>query len=49
MTVSPWVVPPVVIVVIAVAGVFGPGWASGAAVAFAVTGVVWLGWILWRE
>jgi UPF0716 family protein affecting phage T7 exclusion len=49
MTVSPWAVPPIVIIVIAVAGVLGPGWAVWVAVAFAVSGVAWLGWVLRRE
>jgi hypothetical protein len=49
MTVSPWVVPVVVIVGVAVAGVFGPGWAYGVAGVFAASGAVWLGWILRKE
>jgi len=48
MTISPWGVLPVAIIVIAVAGVLGPGWAVGTAVALVVSGLAWLGWMVRR-
>ncbi|MFJ7217221.1 NUDIX hydrolase [Amycolatopsis sp. NPDC098790] len=46
---SPWAVPPVGIAVVAVAGVFGAGWAWLAVGVLVVVGVVWLGWAVLRE
>jgi 8-oxo-dGTP pyrophosphatase MutT (NUDIX family) len=49
MGVSPWAVPAVGIVVVAVAGVFGAGWAWGAAGVLVAGGVGVLGWVVLRE
>lgn len=46
---SPWVVPLVGIVVVAVAGVFGGGWAWLAAGVFGVIVVAGIGWLVLRE
>ncbi|MEU0534885.1 NUDIX hydrolase [Amycolatopsis tolypomycina] len=46
---SPWVVPPVGIVVVAVAGVFGASWAWLAVGALAGAGVGWVGRLVLRE
>jgi hypothetical protein len=48
MTISPWGVLPVAIIVVAVAGLLGPGWAVGAAVGLLVLGLGWLGWMVRR-
>jgi ADP-ribose pyrophosphatase YjhB (NUDIX family) len=46
---SPWAVPAVGIVVVAVAGVFGPQWAWLASGVLLVVGVGWLGRVVLRE
>lgn len=46
---SPWAVPAVGIVVIAVAGVFGAGWAWVAFGTLLAAGICWLGWVVLRE
>jgi ADP-ribose pyrophosphatase YjhB (NUDIX family) len=49
MGVSPWGVPAVGIVVVAVAGVFGSGWAWLAVGVLVAGGLGWLGWAVLRE
>jgi 8-oxo-dGTP pyrophosphatase MutT (NUDIX family) len=49
MGVSPWAVPAVGIVVVAVAGAFGAGWAWVAAGVLVASGVGVLGWMVLRE
>ncbi len=47
--VSPWAVPAVGIAVVAVAGVFGAGWAWLALGVLLACGAGWLGWVVLRE
>jgi ADP-ribose pyrophosphatase YjhB (NUDIX family) len=49
MGLSPWAVPAVGIVVVAVAGVFGAAWAWGAVGVLLAVGVGGLGWVVLRE
>lgn len=46
---SPWAVPAVGIAVVAVAGVFGAGWAWVAVGTLFAAGIGWLGWVVLRE
>lgn len=46
---SPWAVPAVGIAVVAVAGVFGAGWAWVAVGTLLAFGIGWLGWVVLRE
>lgn len=49
MGISPWGLPAVGVVVVAVAGTFGSGWAWLALGALLAGGAGWLGWVVLRE